>query len=258
MQLIHFGPLSAQIRDGDGPPLVLLPGVMADAATWRPVVDHLTRPNPVIVVDRRGRAASAPLGPDYSVRTEIDDLHWVLDGLGEPVDLFGWSYGALIAVSASVERAAPRSLTLYEPVSRPFAPEALDPLRAAIRSGDLDRAVEIVNITVSGFTPEYVAALRADPVWPVLRRLAGPLAEELAAIDNFAPAFDRYREISCPVTLLLGELNEHRPPYGTAFAPFARALPDARVDRLAGQGHLAHAQAPQLLAKHIEDALAAD
>lgn len=258
MRLIHFGPLSARIRDGEGPPLVLLPGVMADAATWGAVVEHLTRPNPVIVINRRGRAASGPLGPDYSVRTEIEDLHRVLDAIGEPVDLFGWSYGGLIAVEAAVERPAPRSLTLYEPVSRPFAPEALDPLHAAVHDGDLDRAVEIVNIAVSGFTPEYVAALRADPVWPVLRSLAGPLAEELTAIDRFAPAFGRYREIACPVTLLLGELNEDRPPYGTAFAPFARALTAARLVRLPGQGHLAHAQAPQLLAKHIEDALTAD
>lgn len=248
--------ISARTRDGDGPPLVVLPGVMADAATWQPVVDHLTLPGPVIVINRRGRTPSGPLGAGYTVRTEIDDLHHVLDALGEPVHLFGWSYGALIAAETATEREGLRSLTLYEPVAYPFAPEAVTLLRDALDHGDLDRAVEIVNTTVSGFTAEYVAALREDPVWQVLRPLAAPLADELAAINDHRPGLEGYRDIDLPVTLLLGELNEGASPYGTAFAPFARALPQARVVRLPGQGHLAHAQAPRLLAESITDAVA--
>lgn len=247
--------LSARVRDGDGTPLVILPGVMADAAAYQPVVDHLALPNPVIVVNRRGRTPSGPLGPDYTVRTEIDDLHFLLDSLGEPLHLFGWSYGALIAVEAATERHDLRSLALYEPVASPFGPDAVLPLHEAVDRGDLDRAVEIVNTTVSGFSTDYVAALRKDPVWAVLRSLAAPLAAELAAIDNYRPHFDAYRDLELPTTLLLGELNEGSPPYGTAFVPFADALPQASVIRMTGQGHLAHAQAPELLAKHISDAI---
>ncbi|WP_329253218.1 alpha/beta hydrolase [Actinoallomurus sp. NBC_01490] len=248
--------ISARTRDGDGPPLVILPGVMADAATWQPVVDGITLPNPVIVINRRGRTPSGPLGAGYTVRTEIDDLHQVLDALGEPAHLFGWSYGALIAADAATERGGLRTLTLYEPVAHPFAPEAVPLLREAIGRGDLDRAVEIVNTTVSGFSAEYVAALRQDPVWQVLRPLAAPLADELAAIDDHRPAYEKYRDIAPPVTLLLGELNEDAVPYGIAFAPFAQALPQAQVVRLPSQGHLAHAQAPRLLAETITEVLA--
>jgi pimeloyl-ACP methyl ester carboxylesterase len=117
--------------------------------------------------------------------------------------------------------------------------------------------VEIVNTTVSGFSSEYVAALREDPVWHVLRPLAAPLAEELTAINNYHPRFERYRELDIPVTLLLGELNEGAAPYGTAFVPFAEALPQARVVRIPGEGHLAHAQAPRLLATYISEAVSA-
>jgi pimeloyl-ACP methyl ester carboxylesterase len=243
--------IRARTRDGDGPPLVILPGVMADAATWQAVVDEITLPNPVIVINRRGRTPSGPLGAGYTVRTEIDDLHHVLDALGEPVHLFGWSYGALIAAEAATERGGLRTLTLYEPVAHPFAPEAVTLLREAIGHGDLDRAVEIVNTTVSGFSAEYVSALREDPVWQVLRPLAAPLAEELAAINDHRPAYEKYRHIDPPVTLLLGEVNEGTPPYGTALEVFARALPQAQVVRLPGQGHLAHAQAPHLLAESL-------
>lgn len=50
----------------------------------------------------------------------------ILDTLGEEVELFGWSYGGSIALEAATERRDLRSVVAYEPVSRPFAPEALN------------------------------------------------------------------------------------------------------------------------------------
>jgi pimeloyl-ACP methyl ester carboxylesterase len=247
--------LTARVRDGSGAPLVILPGVMADAGSWQPVVDNIHLPNPVIVVNRRGRAPSGPLGTTYDVRTEIDDLNHILDDLGTDAHLFGWSYGGLIAVEAATERHDLRSLTLYEPVALPFAEEQVAPLREAVARGDLDRAVEIVNRDVSGFSAEYVANLRRSPAWPRLRTLAQPLAEELAALNAHSPALGRYPSLDTRLTLIIGEQNEGRLPYGEPFAMFAAALPQATVVRLTGQGHLAHVTAPELLGKHITDAV---
>ncbi|PPI98441.1 alpha/beta fold hydrolase [Nocardia nova] len=249
--------LTAEIVDGDGPPLVIVPGVMSDAATWRPVVERLGLSNPVVTINRRGRVPSGPLGADYSVRTEIDDLHHILDALGAAVELFGWSYGGLIALEATCERSDLRSVIAYEPVSAPFAPAAIPALRVAVDRGDLDAAVRLVNTDVSGFSTEYVAALRESPAWAVLRPLAAPLPTELAAIEAYRVDLRRYRALSVPVTLLLGELNANAAPYGTVFDRIAGALPQARIDRLSGQGHLAHAQAPHLLARHIAAAIRA-
>jgi pimeloyl-ACP methyl ester carboxylesterase len=247
--------LTALIRDGAGAPLVLVPGVMADAESWRPVVDHIHLPNPVIVVNRRGRAPSGPLGPHYSVRTEVDDLNLVLDDLGTDAHLFGWSYGGLIAVEAATERYDLRSLTLYEPVTLPFAADQVAPLRDAVAQGDLDRAVEIVNRDISGFSASYVEELRRSPAWASLLPLAAPLAEELAALNAHSPALGRYPSLDMPVTLLVGERTEGGFPYGKPFALFTSALPQAKTVRLAGQGHLAHVHAPDLLGKHITDAV---
>ncbi|MEV5648633.1 alpha/beta hydrolase [Nocardia sp. NPDC052254] len=229
---------------------------MSDAATWRPVADAIALPNPVVTINRRGRTPSGPLGDDYSLRTEIEDLHHVLDSLGTPADLFGWSYGGLIALEVAVDRPELRSLTAYEPVCAPFAPAAIPAVRAAIERGDPDGAVRLVNTDVSGFSAEYVEALRQSPVWEVLRPLTAPLADELAAIDAHIPSWDRYRTPASPVTLLLGELNPGGEPYGAAFDRIAAALPQARVELLPGQGHLAHAEAPELLADRIAAAAA--
>ncbi|MGK4579124.1 alpha/beta fold hydrolase [Kitasatospora sp. HPMI-4] len=249
-------------RDGSGRPLLIVPGVMSDAAAWQPVVNALDEAGPVYVLNRRGRRPSSPLGPDYSMSTEIDDLVRVLDELvadesaEQGVDLFGWSLGGLVALEAAARRArAVHSLTLYEPVARPFGRGALDALREAAAAGDLDRAVEIVNRDVSGFSEEYVARLRRSAAWEVLRLLAAPLVRELAALNDHLVDLSAFESLDLPVTLLLGGDNEGVPPYGDMFAGFAAALPRARVVTMPGQGHLAHAEDPEGLARQIERVL---
>ncbi|MFJ9426091.1 alpha/beta fold hydrolase [Streptomyces sp. NPDC101249] len=256
-------PLTLTRRAGSGRPLLLVPGVMADASGWQPVVDALDVPGPVYVLNRRGRRPSGPLGADYSVRTEIDDLTRVLDeitaaeGPHQGIDLFGWSFGGLVALEATARRTgAVRSLTLYEPVVRPFGRAALPALREADAAGDLDRAVEIVNRDVSGFSARYVADLRATPVWDVLRPLAAPLARELTALDDHPADLAALAATDLPpLTLLLGGDNEGSAPYGDAFTAFTTALPRARTVVMPGQGHLAHAQDPRALADHIAAAV---
>jgi pimeloyl-ACP methyl ester carboxylesterase len=196
------------------------------------------------------------------VRTEIDDLDRVLDEIvaaeeaEQGLDLFGWSFGGLVALETAARRpAAVHSLILYEPVVRPFGHHVLGALREADEAGDLDRAVEIVNREVSGFSQEYVARLRRSPAWEALRRLAAPLARELTALNRHRADLRELGKLDRPVTLLLGAENEGVPPYGDAFAAFASALPRARVVTMPGLGHLAHAQAPESLARHIEQAL---
>ncbi|MCZ9342322.1 alpha/beta fold hydrolase, partial [Streptomyces sp. TRM76130] len=156
------------------------------------------------------------------------------------MNLFGWSFGGLVALEAAARRTGTvHSLTLYEPVVRPFGRGALDALREATEADDLDRAVEIVNRDVSGFSEEHVARLRQSAAWEVLRPLAAPLARELTALNNHPADLRAFGALDLPVTLLLGAENEGVPPYGDVFAAIASALPSAHVVTMPGQGHLA-------------------
>ena len=253
---MEYGSVNALRRPGRGTPLVIVPGVMADAASWLPVGNAIAAENPVVIVNRRGRRPSRDLGQDYGLPVEIEDLSRLLSDIGEPVHLFGWSYGALIATETAALDLPLRSLIAYEPVSRPFVPKTIEPIRDALACGDWGRAVEIINIDVSGFDATYVAALRQTQTWETLCRLSRPLGEELAAIDRFEPSYERYARIDADINLILGQLNEGKAPYGEAFDRFAGAMPQARIDRLAGQGHLAHVEDPAALARCISMALA--
>lgn len=240
--------LTAWFRHGEGRPIVLLHGGMADAPAWRHVTDRLEPARPLLVPNRRGRRGSTDPDASYSVQTEVGDLLAWVGTLPGPVDIVAHSLGGLIATEVVRQGAPVASLALYDPVARPFADDAA---RAAIRratdSGDLDTVVALINTAVSGYDEAHVARLRATGAWVALLELAGPAAAELEAIHGFEPPWADYARFDVPVTLVAGEHTVHRSPYGDSVAAFQRAL-GVDVVVLEGQDHIAHVTAPELLA----------
>ncbi|MER5888729.1 alpha/beta hydrolase [Streptomyces sp. NPDC001941] len=230
--------------DPDAPGIVVVPGAMSDAHTWRHVATALDAWPSVSVVNRRGRTPSGPLTAAYTLHAEVADLNTVLDQLPSPSALFGWSYGGLIALLATNDRPVPH-LIAYEPVMRPFAADVLPALKAATDAGDWDGVVALVNQRVSGFDAAHVEALRADaPTWSALRELGKPAHAELAALN----AVDLPGELALRasrVDLVVGERNQGRAPYGTSFDDVRRHVTArAGIHVLPGQGHLAHIEDP--------------
>lgn len=226
--------------DGTGTPVIVVPGVMADARAFEPVATAFGEPGPVLVLDRRGRRLSGPLGADYSGAVEVADLRAWIGELGGPVRLFGWSYGATIVLETAAIDDRVVTTVAFDPVLGPFAAEA----GAALRAADLDGRVEIVNRDISRVPAEQVVALRASPAWAVLRELAHPLPDEHAAVNAFVPD-PRWARV--PARLILAELSRGTEPYGPAVDRAAARLPLATTDLLPGLGHLAHAENPAAL-----------
>lgn len=237
--------------DAGSPGLLVLPGVMSDAWGWRHVARATTTWPSVAIVNRRGRAPSGPLGDDYSIRTEVEDLKAVIEQLGEPSDLFGWSYGGLVALLLASERPVDHVIA-YEPVAPGFGADALPALREADETGDRDRSVEIVNRQISGFSAEYVEALRSDRgAWDMLCRLSEPLHAELRALSR-AEVPKAFGSHAGRVDLIIGEDNIGVAPYGTSFEQVRARIPRAGVHRLPGQGHLAHVGGPEALGRMLD------
>jgi pimeloyl-ACP methyl ester carboxylesterase len=234
--------------DPEAPGLVVVPGVMSDAHTWRDVVGAIDAWPSVVVVNRRGRTPSGPLTNSYSLRTEVEDLGIVIDEFDSATSLFGWSYGGLITLLAANERPIPQVIA-YEPVMRPFGSHALPDLKSATETADWDRCVEIVNRQISGFSAAHVEDLRADQhSWALLRRLSRPLYVELSALNAASPPEAMARQAG-QVDLVIGQYNRGTAPYGTSFDNLRQHLTHAAVHELAGQGHLAHIQAPAELGR---------
>jgi len=223
---MHVSRVAALVRAGEKGTIVIVPGAMADAQGWLPFAAALRTSMSIAIVNRRGRAPSEDMPPNSTVSDEIGDVQEVLSRLQGPFVLVGWSYGGLLALETAIGRADIASIILYEPVCRPFAPTAAEPIRQAVEAGDLDQAVALVITDVSGAPAEQVTALRDSPAWEYLKPLAVPAATELSALNRYRPNFGGYAAIDAPVTLLIGSLNENKEPYGTAANRFLDALPE--------------------------------
>ncbi|MFE5309413.1 alpha/beta fold hydrolase [Isoptericola sp. NPDC056605] len=234
----------------DDDAIVLVPGVLSDAAAWGPVARALEGWATVAVVNRRGRHPSSPLPTGYSLRTELDDLAAVLRGFTRVRTLFGWSYGGLIALHLAGNEPVPH-VVAYDPVARPFGADALAALGQAAADEDDDATVEIVLGRVSRLEARDVAALRADPTaWATMTRLAAPVHAETAALNATALP-EGLAGRAGRVDLVVGGAHRGRPPYGTTFDDVRRVVPHATTHVLPGQGHLAHLDAPRQLAAWI-------
>lgn len=213
---------------------VIVHGVQSVSEDWAQVGALL---GPTEVPDRRGRKG-VPLPDDYSLRTEVDDLHRILDRYEHP-KLIGHSYGGLIALLTARERDDLAAVVLYEPALH-LAQETVDRIGLALEHGDRDRALEIVSVAVGErpFRSE-------DPEgWLKAQELIDTTFRELGQVSAYV---HEAAEIKAPLTVVLGERTE---------PIFGKAARDAGGELvvLAGEGHIAHVTNPELLAATIREA----
>lgn len=247
---------------GRGRPLVLVPGTTSDHTTWRLTVPLLEPHVEVRAVDRRGRGASGD-GPRYSLAREFADVAAVVDAAaaehGGPVDLMGHSFGGNVAFGAAARTPNLRRLVLYEgwPVpdladrtAPPGTLERLDELLARNRPEEL---LETMYCDLVHLSDGEIAQLRSAPTWPARVAAAPTVPREVRAFGEQAFDPSEAARIGVPVLLLVGEESpdDVRADPGTV----AAALPDARVEVLPGQAHMAHLSAPEVLAAAVLDFL---
>ncbi|WP_411122862.1 alpha/beta fold hydrolase [Streptomyces sp. x-19] len=232
---------------GDGPALVVLPGITSPAVTMDFVARELTDLVRPLVVDVRGRGLSDGCGREpadggddgrgYGLESYAEDTEAVIDGLGltRPL-LFGHSMGARIAavVAARGTVALGGSVLADPPMSGPG--RGPYPTTLAAFLGQLAEAER-------GTDADEVA--RSWPRWP--RREQELRARWLSSCDRRAVAathrgfesedfFAWWPAVTGPTALLYGAQS---PVVTAAGAAQARAvLPSATVTAVPDAGHM--------------------
>jgi pimeloyl-ACP methyl ester carboxylesterase len=219
---------------GDGPPLVVVHGVASRAADGALIYRALMPRHRIYALDLLGYGDSdQPRDADYSVPMQAGVVRGFMDAMQlRSADLLGISMGGWVALKVAADQPERvRRLVLVSSAGvafrtslheRSFSADSLDELRASIAL-QTDRKV-----------PEFILRdlLRQarKKAWVVRRSMAAMLTRH----DTLDGKLQRVR---MPVLLVWGT-NDRIVPISVA-AAMQRELPQARLVRLEGCGHLA-------------------
>lgn len=241
--------------EGGGPPLVLVHGSIQDHTISAALVAELKTGFTTYAMDRRGFGASGD-GPSYSLDREFADVAVVVDAVaartGEPVVLWGHSFGANCAMGAAALTNKVSHLVLYEP-SLGFAHPTgwIDRVEQLVANGDLETAIVMVLRDLLEFTDNQIEERRAEPEWAGRVATAPTVAREARAEQEWTYVDRRMASITSPTLLLSG--TESTPDIKHATAAARTAIPDARVRKLPGHAHIAHRTNPAMVAGIVRE-----
>lgn len=235
-------------RSGAGRPLVLVHGSPADHTTFEQLIPHLEPFVTVYAMDRRGRGMSGD-GPSYAHEREFEDVAVVVDALGPDVDLFGHSYGCVVALEAARLTTNLRRLVLYEPWIGRYPAGVVEELERLAAAGDRERVVTTIFRRLLGMSDEELNEYRTLPSWEARVALAEVNVREARVEDAYEFDPERFGDMTVPALLLAG--SESPPEMRSIVEMVNSALPDSLIDELPGQQHIAHRMAPELLTSKI-------
>lgn len=245
-------------RDGDGPGLALVHGVGGDARrVFDGVVDHFATRHQVLRPNLSGSGATVDDGRPLAVDSIADQVAAVITETGDgPVDLLGFSLGAVAAAALAAERPAlVRRLVLVGGWATSSGPRDTLYLQTWSRLLETDRDLFRRFAALTGYSPtgldafthEGIAGYLADDDWPpegIVRQM------DLAARVEIQ---DRLAAIAAP-TLVVGLGRDAMIPVEGSRMLHA-GIRDSRLVELPEAGHMDWFSAPGDLLRAVDDFL---
>ena len=246
------------IDRGEGQALLLIAGIPAVADDWDSLALPLSASRRVIAYDNRGSGRSSVTPGPYSTAQLAADAVALLDHLQiERADVFGMSMGGMIAQELALARPERvRRLVLgctHAGVAH-AAPQPRDTARAfAMQTDDWGERMRALApfAFASGVDRDllgrFIAKKSADAQDP-----AGYAAQIQAVLAHDTAA--RLGEISAPTLVLTGDDDRVIP--GESSELLRERIPGARLEVIAGAGHLFFIERPAETLRLLEEFLA--
>lgn len=217
---------------GDGPPVVLLHGAFAGAASWFAQTPVLAAAGyRVYVPERRGHAHTPDVeGPlTYSVMAE-DTIGYLDQELNSPAHLIGWSDGAVVGLLVAQRRPElVDRLVLIGQYYNSDGKVAGSPLEQLIGT---DEAMQFLRAGYDPFSPD------GPDHFPVIYAKTVHMIGTEPELDLASLA-----SVRAPTLVLQGDRDEVRVEHSMAVAA---ALPDARLAVLPGT-HMLPIETPDVV-----------
>jgi pimeloyl-ACP methyl ester carboxylesterase len=229
---------------GDGPPVILVGGALADRSAGSALAAALARNFTVFNYDRRGRGDSGDT-PPYAVEHEVEDIAALVSEAGGTAFLVGGSSGAALALDAAARGVAVSKLALYEPPfivddsSPPLPGNVVEQLTALLADGRRGDVVEYYMTNMLAVPAATVATIRSSPFWPQWEVLAHTLVYDFTILEGTMsgrslPA-GRWAALTAPTLVIDGGASPAHIHSGAR--ALADLLPTVRRRTLPGQTH---------------------
>jgi 3-oxoadipate enol-lactonase len=234
---------------GSGAPVLLVHGFPLSGKLWEPVVPLLEGRFRLIVPDLRGHGRSE-VSETVSMARFADDLAAQLDEIGEsgPVVPVGMSMGGYVVFEFCrryPERV--RALVLADTRAQADPPEEIWMRREMAQLVRAGGSVTITDTMIARlFGPHASEELKAS--WREMLSATDPrgVAAALDAIACRVDSFATLSSLTCPVLIVTGEHDAITPPADAE--RMLQSARDARVEILAGAGHMTPVECPEAFA----------
>jgi 3-oxoadipate enol-lactonase len=246
---------SVDVREaGAGPCVVLVHGYPLDGAMWSGVARTLAARFRVFKPDLPGRGENPAPAP-HDLDGHADFLAALLDALGPPVGLAGFSMGGY--VSLALLRRRPENLRALALVDtrmeaddeegRRKRDEAIATVRSAGVAKIAETMVPKLVAEASLANRDLIERLRRI----ILRQKPETVEADLTAMRERRDSGDLLPELRMPALVLVGEQDALTPP--ALSEKMAAAIPDAKLVRIAGAGHLSPMERPGAVSAALGD-----
>lgn len=237
---------------GAGPAIVFSHGLLMDHAMFAPQIKALRDHYRVIAWDERGHGLTNDAGAPFSYYDSADDLVGLLDHLGVAQAVFaGMSQGGYLSLRAALRHPQRvRALILIDTQARPEAAETLPMYEQMIGTwvaqGLSDEMAGTIEHIILG--AGYARAAAWKEKWKAQRPTnLAQIFHTLASRDDISGELGR---IAVPALVIHGDADAAIP---LAHAQeMARALPQARLEVIAGAGHASNLTHPEQVTPLIE------
>ena len=234
-------------------PILFLHGIGSDKSVWAPQLAHFGEQRLAVALDYPGYGESV-LRPSASRDDFAAAMFEALDTLGiERAHICGLSLGGIVAI-AMHDRAPHRCASLILADSFAVHPEG-----QAIYARSLDASRTMPMRELASARAPLLLGTRAA------KALHDEVIETMAAIDPVAYRLGaaavwladqraRATAIRLPTLILVGEEDRITPP--ALSAELAKLIGGARLEHIAGAGHLANIEQPDRFNRTLDDFLA--
>ena len=236
-------------------PLVFSNSLGTDFRIWDGVVERLAGTRPIVLYDKRGHGLSDLGTPPYRIDDHVADLAGLLDALALPrVVVCGLSVGGLVAQGLHAAHPGRVAALVLADTAHRIGDDALWNARIdAVREHGL---ASIADATLERwFSARFLDPANAAAAGYrnlLVRASAEGYAGTCAAVRD-ADFSEQARRIDVPTLCLVGEHDVATPP--ALVAELAARIPGARLETIAGAGHLPCVERPDVTARLVADFL---